>query len=133
MGVFDDIVAAVGQLVNFGLWPMRAEAGQTLRAKAPVAQAPDQLDRQMGERWQGPYLKPGTQLVDPWGNRLRYELADATTGTGTSGETSGGLPYKLFSIGPDGQPDTEDDVKLHAEAGEPGAPTGTGNTPSGNP
>jgi hypothetical protein len=27
------------------------------------------------------------------------------------GEKKGGLPYKLSSVGPDGQPDTDDDIK----------------------
>jgi general secretion pathway protein G len=112
--------------LNMGHYPNEQEGGLDALLKKPTFE-----NEKMGERWQGPYVKPGTQLDDPWGNRLRYELADATSAG--SGEQTGGLPYKLFSIGPDGQPDTEDDVKLNAEAGEPGAPTGTGNSPSGNP
>ncbi len=69
----------------------------------------------MGDKWTGPYLKPGTVLDDPWGNKIRYELADRSS---PDSEKNGGLPYKLFSVGPDGQPDTDDDVKLYND--EPG-------------
>jgi len=65
----------------------------------------------MGEKWQGPYLKPGTILDDPWGNKIRYELNDRAG----DNEKTGGLPYKLFSVGPDGQPDTDDDIKQASE------------------
>jgi hypothetical protein len=48
--------------------------------------------------------------VDAWGNKIRYELIDKTT------QTDPGLPdYKLYSVGPDGIPDTEDDIKLWDE------------------
>jgi hypothetical protein len=66
-------------------------------------------NERMGEKWQGPYLKPGTRLEDPWGNPLQYEVVDRTLETDTAANK---VPYKLFSIGPDGQPDTEDDIVL---------------------
>ena len=63
----------------------------------------------LGEKWQGPYLKPGTKLEDPWGHNIRYEVVDKSTATD---DKKSGPPYKLFSVGPDGQPDTDDDIKL---------------------
>ena len=68
----------------------------------------------MGEKWQGPYLKPGTTLEDPWGHKVHYELNDTTTAS-TDNEKTGALPYKLSSYGPDGLPDTDDDIKLVSE------------------
>jgi hypothetical protein len=53
-----------------------------------------------------------------------------STATSTEGEQKGALPYKLFSVGPDGQPDTDDDIKYMAETTESGTGTGSGNTPS---
>jgi len=77
-----------------------------------VAQETGGLENErMGEKWQGPYLKPGTILDDPWGNKIRYELNDRSG----DNEKTGGLPYKLFSVGPDGQPDTDDDIKHAAD------------------
>jgi hypothetical protein len=36
-------------------------------------------NERMGERWKGPYLKPGTRLEDPWGNKLHYEVVNRST------------------------------------------------------
>jgi hypothetical protein len=49
-------------------------------------------------------------LDDAWGHKIRYELVDRTVETGAGGAS--GPPYKLYSIGPDGQPETDDDIKL---------------------
>jgi hypothetical protein len=81
-------------------------------------------NEKLGDKWNGPYLKPGTTLDDPWGNKLRYELADVSNSA--DNEQKGALPYKLYSVGPDGQPDTDDDIKLMAESTDTGAGTGAG-------
>ena len=65
----------------------------------------------MAERWKGPYLKPGTKLEDPWGHKLRYEIVDRS-----GADNKAALPYKLSSIGPDGQPDTDDDIRISTES-----------------
>ena len=97
--------------LNIGHYPSEQEGGLDALLKKPQFE-----NEKLGEKWQGPYLKPGTKLEDPWGFAIRYELVDtatsASTGTGAE-EQKGGLPYKLFSVGPDGQPDTDDDIKLH--------------------
>lgn len=103
--------------MNVGHYPTEQEGGLDALLKKPTFE-----NETMGEKWLGPYLKPGTTLDDPWGHKIHYELNDATTGGGTAGsssstETSGGLPYKLFSPGPDGQPDTDDDVRLGGGSG----------------
>ena len=69
---------------------------------------PEYEDARLAERWTGPYLKRGTVLDDSWGNVLVYELIDKTL---TDDPT--GPDFRLFSVGPDGQPDTEDDIPLY--------------------
>lgn len=93
--------------MNIGHYPSEQEGGLDALLKKPTFES-----ESMGEKWLGPYLKPGTSLEDPWGHKIHYELNDTTTASDT--EKTGGLPYKLFSMGPDGQPDTEDDIKLNA-------------------
>src|SRR4029079_4919812 len=73
---------------------------------------PNYENQRLGEKWQGPYLKPGTKLEDPWGHTIRYEVVDKSTATD---DKRTGPPYKLYSVGPDGQPDTDDDIKLMPE------------------
>jgi general secretion pathway protein G len=92
--------------LNLGHYPTEQEGGLDALLKKPTFES-----ESMGEKWAGPYLKPGTTLEDPWGHKIRYELADTTSGSNDN-EKNGGLPYKLFSCGPDGLPDTDDDIKL---------------------
>jgi general secretion pathway protein G len=99
--------------LNVGHYPNEQEGGLDALLKKPTFE-----NEKLGEKWQGPYLKPGTQLDDPWGFAIKYELADKTT----DDEKKGALPYKLYSVGPDGQPDTEDDIKLSADTDKEGAP-----------
>jgi len=100
--------------LNLGHYPNEQEGGIDALLKKPSFE-----NERLGEKWQGPYLKPGTTLDDPWNNKIRYELNDRAT----EGEKAGALPYKLFSVGPDGQPDTDDDIKLASESSDPnGAP-----------
>jgi general secretion pathway protein G len=91
--------------LNLGHYPTEQEGGLDALLKKPTFESEN-----MGEKWQGPYLEPGTTLEDPWGHKIHYELADTTAGNDT--EKTGGLPYKLYSLGPDGLPDTDDDIKL---------------------
>jgi general secretion pathway protein G len=93
--------------LNLGHYPSEQEGGLDALLKKPTFE-----NERQGEKWNGPYLKPGTQLDDPWGNKIRYELADRAA----EGEKTGGLPYKLFSVGPDNQPDTDDDIKIGGES-----------------
>ncbi len=100
--------------LNVGRYPSEEEGGL-----GALLVKPNYENEKMGERWQGPYLKPGTKLEDPWGNQLRYEPVDATTVDAS--DQQNGLPYKLYSVGPDGQPDTEDDIKLVDDSAATGA------------
>jgi general secretion pathway protein G len=105
--------------LNMGRYPTTEQGLEALVAK------PTFENEKLGEKWSGPYLKPGTKLEDPWGNKIRYELADAAA---TGDEANKNAPrYKLFSTGPDGQPDTTDDIKAHPDATDS---TGAGTTKS---
>lgn len=101
--------------LNIGHYPSEQEGGLDALLKKPTFE-----NERLGEKWQGPYLKPGTLLDDPWGHKLRYELVDRAA----TDEKKGGLPYRLSSVGPDGQPDTDDDIKLQASEGDRGGSSG---------
>ena len=105
--------------LNMGRYPAEEDGGLSALLIKPTTMDNEQL----ASKWQGPYLKPGTKLEDPWGNGIHYEVVDRTLDT----ERTLGLPYKLYSLGPDGQPDTDDDIVLVTEV----ATDGTGLTPSG--
>lgn len=100
--------------LNMGRYPTTEQGLGALMSR------PAFENEKLGEKWNGPYLKPGTKLDDTWGNPIRYELAETTDET-----TSGALRYKLFSTGPDGQPETADDIKSREENTD-GTGTGTG-------
>jgi general secretion pathway protein G len=91
--------------LNLGRYPTEQDGGLDALMAKPNFENP-----RLGEKWQGPYLKPGTKLEDPWGHKLLYEQVDRS-----AEENKSGPPYKLFSVGPDGQSDTEDDIKLIPE------------------
>src|SRR3954467_6830303 len=110
--------------LQIGHYPTEQEGGLDALVKKPQFE-----NEKLGEKWAGPYLKPGTTLDDPWGFKIRYELTDNSTAS-SDNEQKGALPYKLFSVGPDGQPETDDDIKYMAESTESGTGTGSGNKPS---
>jgi len=94
--------------LNIGHFPTEQDGGLNALVNKPSFDNP-----RLVEKWQGPYLKPGTKLEDPWGHAIRYEVVDKSTATD---DKKTGTPYKLYSVGPDGQPDTEDDIKLMPDA-----------------
>ena len=49
------------------------------------------------DRWDGPYLKKDVPL-DAWDNEYQYELLDPDT-------------FRIWSLGPDGQDGTDDDIE----------------------
>lgn len=51
-------------------------------------------------RWRGPYINKADDLLDPWGNELKYRYP----GTKNVGS------YDLYSVGEDGQDGSEDDI-----------------------
>jgi general secretion pathway protein G len=99
--------------LNLGRYPTEQEGGLNALLEKPNYENP-----RLGEKWQGPYVKPGTRLDDPWGHKLRYEVVDRA-----ADEKASGPPYKLYSVGPDGQPDTDDDIRLTPEGTKAGDTT----------
>ncbi len=86
-------------------------------------------NEKVGDRWpRGGYLTRGATLDDAWGHPLRYNLVDRTL-------DPDGPDFRLYSVGPDGQPETEDDVTLYDD--DDGTSTrgwpGRGSSPSRNP
>lgn len=98
--------------VNLGTYPSEDEGG--LEA---LMRRPEYEDERRGERWSGPYLKSNASTRDAWGNELRYELIDKSLQENTDGPD-----FRLYSLGPDGQAETDDDLSLFKEEGEAGAP-----------
>ena len=81
--------------LNIGHYPSREEAG----LKALLVK-PECADTSSAERWQGPYLKPGTKIQDAWGHDLVYECP------GKHNPAS----YDLLSMGSDGRVGGGDDI-----------------------
>ena len=98
--------------LNMGHYPTEEEGGVDALLVKPTFE-----NERMGERWKGPYVKPGTRLEDAWGHKLRYEVVNRADST----DTKSALPYKLSSLGPDGQPDTDDDIKIATESDTTGS------------
>ena len=101
--------------LQMGRYPTEEQGGLDALMVKPTFE-----NERLGDKWSGPYLKPGTKLEDAWGNKLRYEVADTT-----DEENKNAPRYKLFSPGPDGQPDTTDDIQAREVSTEEGG-TGTG-------
>jgi general secretion pathway protein G len=93
--------------LNMGRYPTTEQGLDALLTK------PTFENERQGDKWNGPYLKPGTKLEDAWGNKIRYELADTTMADDTADKNA--PRYKLYSVGPDGQPDTGDDIKARPD------------------
>jgi len=103
--------------LNLGRYPTEQEGGLNALVTKPTFE-----NERLAEKWNGPYIKPGVRLEDPWGHKIRYEMIDRTLD-----EQKTGPPYKLSSSGPDGQPDTEDDIVLNPE--DKGQETAAGSEP----
>ena len=71
-----------------------------------LLKAPD--DERRAKMWDGPYLDEEKLPLDPWGNEYQYEFDPA----------SGDSKPRIFSAGPDGETDTEDDVANRGKSGE---------------
>src|SRR5512137_480137 len=85
--------------LNIGSYPTEEQGGLKALLVKPTFE-----NEKLGEKWQGPYVKPGTKLQDPWGHDIVYEAVDRSAVADDKSKPS--LPYKLYSVGPDGQPDT---------------------------
>ena len=102
--------------LNMSRYPTTEQGLSALMSK------PTFENERQGDKWNGPYLKPGTKLEDTWGHAIKYELVESTDESNKSAAR-----YKLYSVGPDGQPDTADDIKSRDDNTD-GTGTGTATT-----
>ena len=94
------------------------EEGLSLLVNAPE-------DEAIARNWDGPYVEGGKLPGDPWGSEFQYEYGTESAGEeGTSGAAAADFP-RIFSIGPDRQPGTSDDISNQAAAGEEVEETGS--------
>lgn len=57
-------------------------------------------EEEAAENWRGPYIDDPEKLKDPWGNEFVYEYPGQYNEDG----------FDLYSLGPDGEEGTEDDI-----------------------
>ncbi|MFO0923339.1 MAG: type II secretion system major pseudopilin GspG [Pirellulales bacterium] len=70
-------------------------------------------DEALAKSWDGPYLEGGKLPKDPWGSDYQYEFGEASgaDASNTSDKKSAADDFpRIFSMGPDRQPGTSDDV-----------------------
>ncbi len=72
-------------------------------------------DEARAQNWGGPYLDEDALPVDPWGNAFRYEFPP-THGSSTD-------KPNIWSAGPDGKDETEDDI-VNWKGGSEATPEG---------
>ncbi len=95
---FDQIASAFQQFrLDLDRWPSEEEGIVVLWDREQME------DENEYERWRGPYLtEPVTE--DRWGNELVYHFP---------GEIRGESYYDLYSVGPDGEEGSDDDITNH--------------------
>jgi general secretion pathway protein G len=92
--------------VDMKSFPLTEEGLQLLVA------APE--DEALAKNWDGPYIEGGKLPRDPWGSEFQYEFE-----TSDSEESKGTDSFpRIFSLGPDRQPGTSDDICNHAASYE---------------
>ncbi|WDQ15705.1 type II secretion system major pseudopilin GspG [Rhodopirellula sp. P2] len=77
-----------------------------------LLKAPD--DERLARKWAGPYIDGSKLPLDPWGNDFEYEF-DAVEGGSDSSQPA--FP-RIFSVGPDAQAGTDDDIGNQPAEGE---------------
>ncbi len=82
-------------------------------------------DEAMAKKWSGPYIEGGKLPKDPWGSSYQYEYATDGAASESSSLSSGSdsssdFP-RIFSLGPDRQPGTSDDISNQPEKEEENA------------
>lgn len=73
---------------------------QTEQGLAALAKSPTDKE---DTKWEGPYVSTAELPKDPWGHDYQYEYPP------THGEVTGDSP-DIWSLGPDGEDGTDDDV-----------------------
>ena len=79
----------------------------TEQGLAALYERPDELDEE--SKWDGPYGDGLTVPTDPWGNEYQYEYPPS--------DSERDFP-NIWSLGPDGEEDTDDDIVNWEKADE---------------
>ena len=90
------------------------EEGLELLVSAPE-------DETLAKRWDGPYLEGGKLPKDPWGSSFQYEFGTdgaADSGSSSSSKSDTSDFPRIFSLGPDRQPNTTDDISNQPESAD---------------
>ncbi len=74
-------------------------------------------DEALARNWDGPYVEGGKLPLDPWGSTFEYEFGAVEGDTDNADSTTSDFP-RIFSLGPDRQPGTADDISNQAAEGE---------------
>ncbi len=77
-----------------------------------LVRMPDFEVEALRSRWTGPYVDEDTEFIDAWGHELRYEMRDQESGADAMEGRSRGRQYRLYSVGPDGEEGTDDDIEI---------------------
>jgi len=107
-----NIVSALKQYaVDMKTFPT-TEEGLELLVTAPE-------DEALARKWSGPYLEDGKIPSDPWGSPFSYEFEtqDASSTGSDSKESASEFP-RVFSLGPDKQSGTTDDISNRPAEGQ---------------
>lgn len=83
--------------VSMAIDTFRLDVGRYPKELSELTQKPD--DEEEGKKWSGPYIKDASKLRDAWGRELKYK---------SPGDVQ--ESYDLWSMGPDGQDGTDDDI-----------------------
>jgi len=70
-------------------------------------------DEALAKNWDGPYIEGGKLPKDPWGGDFQYEFEASDTDS----KSTESFP-RIFSLGPDRQPGTADDISNQAATDE---------------
>ena len=86
-----------------------------------LVKKPADLSEAKAKRWDGPYTESGELPKDPWGNDFQYEYPPK------HGTTD--FP-DIWSMGPDGEDGTEDDIVSWSQEGSEEKPSGGKSAPA---
>ena len=80
---------------DVGTLPETGEAGLQALITKPT-------DEKVAAKWGGPYVTDSNTLKDPWNNSVKYEVVKDEAGVDVA---------HVWSMGPDGNDNTEDDIR----------------------
>jgi len=97
INITNTMVSNGGQLAQ-QLELYRMHIGTYPETLTALTEKPD--DEEMAKKWQGPYISDPKSLKDAWGHDLQYKFPGEVRKDG----------YDLWSMGPDGEDGTDDDI-----------------------